>query len=354
MNIHTVDWQGNGRYLGDVYVGSASEGIKLAKVSEVGTIVGYNKNTYSELAKAFSRNKSIILDVENHDDGLEAGLYDTNGNLLKTWDELLNTQVNTYTFERTKYDDLDDSYKIKQTIPVPSIIVENGVLTTPLYTYCEGIEDFPDTNASGELFENNILVVDTSVHTIGEKAFKNSFLAGVILPNSVTTIKNNIIEHTYMKEFNTGYYFDQPYVVIPDSVIDIDKNALYIIRFERGDDVNYTTIYYSGKAEDTDNNKWGGSELYRFGREEDFIEEYGSDILIKSYSEAPFFAKCSYHTLVPLSSTSDNTFKFKTVTENAIITYECSLEGWSTNEINLNDMIKAYVDERIAEFFSNN
>ena len=321
-NAHTIDKNGNAWFAGDVYVGK--DNLKLADTKDIPYIAKYGSTDYATLISQYNSNKNILLDIENYDNGLEAGLYDTSGNLLKTWDELLNTKVS---LDRV----MDGLGK-----ELNAITVTNGILTSAVYYSTTSNFYF---NASDSLLSDNILVVDNSVHTIGTNAFAHLYLTGIILPSSVTTIQSKIID--FDTRSDNSNYKRKPYLVIPNSVVNISPSAFYTGGLtDNYDNIVYITIYYNGIAEDVNGDCWSGNrELYT---SDTSGIVYYTKVNHLDYSKAPFFAKSKHHKLVQLDMIGNHEFRASIVSDSSSTNYICSEDGWyieNNNKLPVEDYI---------------
>ena len=115
----------------------------------------------------------------------------------------------------------------------------------------DGVTEIPECALFGCASLESVTIPD-SVTSIGYRAFTNcASLESVTIPDSVTSIGDYAF-------FNCGYYketLDSPEtshltLEVPSSVTSIGSYAFYHIQFK-----------YSGSAEDTRNNNWGGTRI---------------------------------------------------------------------------------------------
>jgi len=119
---------------------------------------------------------------------LKAGLYDAEGNLIATWDELVKDGIK-----------LDIDYFDEEGEEEPNFEIVPGVL---LSNYTEGSK----------------LIIDSSVKKIGSAALTmNETLKEVIIPNSVTSIGEGAF----------GYCTSLEEIIIPEGVTSIGDSVFY-------------------------------------------------------------------------------------------------------------------------------
>ncbi len=179
VNVTTID----NSTPSNIVITSSDESVAKivdGKVEAVGT-----GNATITISADESVSKTIDIIVEEAQ-MLEAGLYDANGNQIKTWDELVSLGLNI------EKDYTSSSY---QTTGSGS-----------------GYDVFTNNNLSGKL------ILPDSVTTIGYQAFKDcTNLTNITIPDSVTTI--GIFAFSGCTNLTS--------ITIPDSVTTIGASAFY-------------------------------------------------------------------------------------------------------------------------------
>ena len=306
-NIHTVDWEGNAWYQGNVYVSETNQstGKKLAteefvtsKYNELNTkvekatpfVATYNQTTYNEIKAAHDLNRPI--QVYREFELPAAGAYDADDNMIYSWQELLDMDV-----EYEEFDGYDETGANIWTTKVGKCVtVEDGALKS-IVTYSPSTDSYTNWSRNA-LVDVTKLVIDNSVTTIKYNGLTGFKIKEFILPNTLTTIEEDAFS-----------YVDSAVIYIPRSVTNISYRAFYgswylMIKYE-GTEEAFNTI-----ASIIDFNMNAHELMY----------SYNCRVL-----HDPIYGY--------LKNATENNFVFTSREDTGEVEYICNSYGWSTRNI---------------------
>lgn len=116
---------------------------------------------------------------------LSAGLYDSNGTMLASWDEL----INTYGLD-IQSDYTASTYKTKQSSLYHILYNNDEFSTASKLIIGDGVVQVGDYAAYGCAYLTDVCIPD-SVMTIGDSAFQGCKLTSIEIPDSVDTIERD-------------------------------------------------------------------------------------------------------------------------------------------------------------------
>jgi len=150
---------------------------------------------------------------------LAPGLYDKDGKLLATWDELVSQGMN-----------VEEDYTISSEGKIDQETYPGGIIDTYEYGIKLVIPDTATNIGNGAFYDCSSLTsitIPSSVTSIGTTAFSNSGLTSITIPNSVTSIG----DHAFLNCYSVTS------IIIPNSVTSIGEGA-----FQSCDNLTNITI----------------------------------------------------------------------------------------------------------------
>lgn len=259
-------------------------------------IATYNQTSFNDIKAAYDLGRSI--QVYREFELPAAGAYDADGNMIYSWQELLDMDV-----EYQEFDGYDETgANIWATKVGKCLTVEDGVLKS-IVTYSPSTNRYTNHSANA-LSGASKLIISNDVTSIGSEGLAAFNIKEIILPSTVTTIEEYAFAYIY--EYYDDYYST---IYIPYSVNSISFNAFYH---------SYVSLKYEGTE----------TEFSSIASIRDFNTN------TYSFSYTCGVSLLNNPILGQLISVLDNKFIFTAHEASGEVEYECSKNyGWLTRNI---------------------